>query len=49
MMDHQVESMKQLTMGFNMGLGEIREDSIEILGENLGNLTSDWKHARLKG
>ena len=48
-MKHQVESMKQLTMGFNMGLGEIREDSIEIVGENLGNLTSEWKHARLMG
>jgi len=48
MMDHDVEKVKQLTMGFNMGLGEIREDSIEIVGERLGNLQSQWKPARLK-
>jgi len=49
MMDHQVEKIKQLIMGFNMGLGEIREDSIEIAGETLGNLQSHWKPALLMG
>jgi len=36
-------------MGFEMGLGEIREQSIEILGEKLDNLRVDWKPARMKG
>jgi len=49
LMNHQVENIKQLTMGYNMGLGEIREDSIEITGEKLDNLISSWKPARLKG
>ena len=49
LMNHDVERIKQLTMGFQMGLGEIRESSIEIVGERLGNLQSRWKPARLKG
>jgi uncharacterized protein (DUF362 family) len=49
MMNHDVESVSQLTMGFNMGLGEIRESSIEIVGEKLDNLRSSWKPARLMG
>lgn len=48
-MNHKVEDIKQLTLGFNMGLGEIREDSIEIRGESLDALISSWKPARLKG
>jgi hypothetical protein len=36
-------------MGFDMGLGEIREQSIEMLGEKLDNLRVSWKPARLKG
>ena len=47
-MNQEVERVKQLTMGFEMGLGEIRKDSIEILGENLENLRSDWKPATPK-
>jgi hypothetical protein len=34
-------------MGFNMGLGEVREESIEIVGEKLDNLNVSWKAARL--
>jgi len=40
--------MKQLTMGFEMGLGEIRRDSIEIVGEKLDDLCVEWKEAKLK-
>ena len=47
-MNHDVNSISQLTMGFNMGLGEVREKSIEILGEKLDNLHVDWKAAKLK-
>lgn len=48
-MNHDVLKIKQLTMGFQMGLGEIREESIEITGEKIGNLQSNWKVARLMG
>ena len=48
-MSHDVKNIKQLTMGFNMGLGEIREESIAMLGEKPENLKVDWKPARLKG
>ena len=48
-MNHDVNQVKQLTMGFDMGLGEIREKSIELLGEKLDNLHVTWQHARLKG
>ena len=36
-----------LAMGYEMGLGEVREDSIEIIGERLDNLRVDWKPAKL--
>ena len=48
-MNHNTENIKQLTMGFDMDLGEIREQYIEILGEKLDNLRMPWKPARLKG
>ena len=48
-MSHDVQKVKQLTMGFEMGLGEIREESIEIVGEKLDNVRVEWKPARLKG
>ena len=48
-MNHDVNSISQLTMGFNMGLGEVREESIEIIGEKLENLHVSWKKARLMG
>jgi hypothetical protein len=43
------QQVKQLTMGFEMGLGEIREQSIKVVGEKLDNLRVDWKPARMKG
>ena len=49
MMNHDTNTVKHLAMGFNMGLGEIREQSIEIVGEKLDNLRVNWEPARLKG
>jgi len=48
-MSHDPDKVKQLTMGHEMGLGEIRESRIEVVGEKLDNLRVDWKPARLKG
>jgi uncharacterized protein (DUF362 family) len=48
-MSHNTEDIKQLTMGFNMGLGEILEQSIDLIGEKLDNLRVPWKAATLKG
>ena len=48
-MSHDTKTVKQLTIGFEMGLGEIREESIEIVGEKLDNLRVDWKPAKMKG
>lgn len=47
-MSHDVNRVKQLTMGFKMGLGEIREDRIEVVGEKLDNMRVKWQPARLK-
>lgn len=47
-MNHDVDKMKQLTMGYDIGLGEIRKESIEILGEKLDDLVVDWKAAKLR-
>jgi uncharacterized protein (DUF362 family) len=48
-MSHDTNKIRHLAMGFDMGLGQIREDSIEISGEKLDNLCVTWKPARLKG
>jgi uncharacterized protein (DUF362 family) len=48
-MSHEVQKVKQLTMGFEMGLGEIREQAIEVVGEKLDNLRVQWKPATPKG
>ena len=48
-MSYDTKKVKQLAIGFDMGLGEIRERSIEILGEKLDNLRVEWKPARIKG
>lgn len=48
-MSHDTKKVKQLTMGFDMGLGEIREESIEIVGEKLDNVRMQWKPAKVKG
>lgn len=48
-MSHDTEKVKHLAMGYGMGLGEIREDAIEITGEKLENVRVPWTPARLKG
>jgi len=48
-MSHDPAQVKQLTMGFEMGLGEIRAEKIELLGEKLADLRMPWKPATLKG
>ena len=48
-MSHDPKRVKQLTMGSAMGLGEIRAESIEVVGEKLGSLRVPWKPARMKG
>ena len=47
-MNHHVPYIKQLTMGYDMGLGEINEASIEMIGEKLTTIKMDWKPAILK-
>jgi len=37
-----------LTMGYDMGLGEINEESIEMIGEKLSNIKMEWQPAVLK-
>ena len=48
-MSHDTDKVKHLAMGYKMGLGEINESSIEMLGEKLENLQVPWKPARLMG
>lgn len=44
---HDAADVKQLVMGHEMGLGEMSEDSIEIVGERLDDLLVDWMPAKL--
>jgi uncharacterized protein (DUF362 family) len=46
-MSHNVEDMLQLTMGRDMGLGVIDQESIGILGEKLEDLIVEWEPAVL--
>jgi uncharacterized protein (DUF362 family) len=46
-MGHHVPDIKQLTMGYEMGLGEIHRESIEIIGEPLSSIEMKWKPAVL--
>jgi uncharacterized protein (DUF362 family) len=47
-MSHDVAAQRQLTMAYDMGLGEIREGAIEVVGARLDALRVDWAPARLK-
>lgn len=47
-MSHPVSKIRQLGMGYEMGLGVIDENDIEVKGEKLENLTVDWKPAKLQ-
>jgi uncharacterized protein (DUF362 family) len=46
-MSHDVAEVKQFAMAYEMGLGETREASIEVIGERLDNLRVDWLPAKL--
>ena len=48
-MDHDPHKIVHLAMGSEMGLGEIRDQAINFVGENIDNLRSVWKPAELKG
>ncbi len=48
-MNHDVKKMKQLTKGYAMGLGQIDEDSIDVVGEKLDRLAMKWQPAQIKG
>jgi uncharacterized protein (DUF362 family) len=47
-MSHNVSDIRQLRMGYEMGLGEIHEQSIEIAGEKIVDVRVEWLSARLK-
>jgi uncharacterized protein (DUF362 family) len=46
-MSHDVATVKQLGMAYEMGLGEMREESIEIVGARLDDLRVEWLPARI--
>lgn len=46
-MNHEPSDVKQIVMGYEMGLGEMRKESIEIVGERLDDLRVDWLPATL--
>ena len=46
-MSHDVAEVKQLGIAYAMGLGEMREESIEIVGERLDDLRVEWLPAKL--
>ncbi len=48
-MSHDTNKVTHLSMGYDMGMGEIRQEAIELLGENIDNLRIAWKPAQLKG
>jgi len=47
-MSHDPASLAHLQLGYDMGLGELREDRIEVLGWTLDDLRVDWAVAQLK-
>jgi uncharacterized protein (DUF362 family) len=47
-MSHNPMAMTQLVMGYEMGLGEIREDRIELIGDRIDDLQVSWSPADLR-
>ena len=47
-MNRDVKKMKQLTMGYAMGLGQIDEGAIDVIDEKLDRLAMKWEPAQLK-
>lgn len=48
-MSHSVSNTAQLTMGFDMGLGEIRQEHILLVGAKLSELNMPWRQAQIGG
>ncbi len=48
-MGHNTRKIEHLSMGYEMGLGAVDEQSIEFAGENPDNLKVRWKKARMMG
>jgi len=44
-MSHEVMQVEHLHMAYDQGLGQIREDLIELIGADLGELIVDWRPA----
>jgi uncharacterized protein (DUF362 family) len=47
-MSHDPAQIRQLVMGYERGMGEMREERIELLGERLEDLRMPWSKARLQ-
>lgn len=47
-MSYESDNVKQLGMGYNMGIGQINSESIEIVGEKIENVRVKWTPAELK-
>ncbi len=47
-MSHDVDSITQLRMARDMGLGAMSQGRIEMVGERLDDLRVEWRRARLK-
>jgi len=47
-MNQDTGQIKQLEIGYEMGLGQIHENSIEMLGEKLDDLRVEWAPATLR-
>jgi len=47
-MSHNAHAIQQLSMGYEMGLGEIYEASIELKGEKLADIQVAWEPAVLR-
>jgi uncharacterized protein (DUF362 family) len=47
-MNHDTRQIKQFEIGYEMGLGQIHEHSIEMLGEKLDDLRVEWTPATLR-
>ncbi len=47
-MSHDVDSITQLRMAHDMGLGAMSQGRIEMVGERLDDLRVEWRRARLK-
>ncbi len=47
-MSHDVAAQEQLILAYELGIGEPREEAIELLGESLEALRMPWQAARLR-